>query len=97
MYSSTYSRLFLGHIDQIGADGDSKDDTAKALGFENSCSCLSAIESTIQIHLHNLLPLVWGVVLCCDCCCHARISNDNVQMFEIMGNLLDSCLDVLLV
>lgn len=60
----TYSSLLLWNIDQVSAHGGGKNDVSESLCFEQSRSSLGAIESTIEIHLHDLLPFFWLVILC---------------------------------
>ena len=86
----TYCRLFLGHIHQRCADRCREDNVAVSLLFENSSSSLSSIESAIEVDIHNIPPLLRGIIFCCGARCDPGVNDNNVQFSKIFGNLLYS-------
>ena len=87
---ATYRRLFLGHIHQRCADRCREDNVAVSLLFENSSSSLSSIESAIEVDIHNIPPLLRGIIFCCGARCDPGVNDNNVQFSKIFGNLLYS-------
>ena len=87
---ATYRRLFLGHIHQRCADRCREDNVAVSLLFKNLGSSLSSIKSAIKVDVHNIPPLLRGIIFCCCARCDPGVDDNNVQFPKIFGNLLYS-------
>ena len=85
---ATYRRLFLGHIHQRCADRCREDNVAVPLLFENSSSSLSSIKSAIKVDIHDIPPLLRGIIFCCGARCDPGVDDNNVQFPKVFGNLL---------
>lgn len=87
---ATYRSLFLGHIHQRCADRCREDNVAVSLLFKNLGSSLSSIKSAIKVDVHNIPPLLRGIIFCCCARCDPGVDDNNVQFPKIFGNLLYS-------
>jgi hypothetical protein len=63
------------------------------LSLEDARSGLSGKKGTIQVHLHDLSPLLIRVVFSCDGRYNARVANNDVQFTKVLCDLLDGSLD----
>lgn len=89
--------MLLRNIHQRRAHRRREDDVAASLGFEDLRCSLRGVECAVQVHLHDLLPLLGGVVLRRDVRGDPRVDDDDVESSKVGGNLLDGPLDLSLV
>lgn len=89
--------MLLRNIHQRRAHRRREDDVAASLGFEDLRCSLCGVECAVQVHLHDLLPLLGSVVLRRDVRGDPRVDDDDVESSKVGGNLLDGPLDLSLV
>lgn len=65
-----------------------------ALHLEYPAGSLGRVESTIKIDLHDLAPLIGGVVLGGDARDNPRVDDHDIKFPEILHDLLYNRLDL---
>ena len=92
----THRRLLLRHVHQRRAHGRCENHVPKSLLLEDPRACLRRVERPVQVHFHDIAPLVGRIILRGHICADARVGDDDVQPAEVGCDLLDGLFDLLL-
>jgi hypothetical protein len=88
------SGLLLRHVNQQRTDRRCEDQASGALFLEDPSSALSRVHGTVEVDIHDLTPLRIRVLLCWVVRSDATVSDHDIKFAEVLGDLLESRLDL---
>lgn len=68
-----------------------------SLLLKDLCGRLCGIECAVQVDVHDLAPLLGGIILSRDGGCDARVDNDDIESPKVFLDLGNCALDLVLV
>lgn len=88
-----YRCLLLWNIDQRCTNRSREDDISAPLRLENLRSSLGRVECPIEVDIHNMLPLLRGILLSGDARCDTRVYDHDIEFSKILHNVLHCCVN----